>query len=58
MNTPEVPFVRSKIDMADACPEELIIDEDEKVLIFRSVKINRLSGIYVFDYYSPEGCKM
>ena len=31
MNTPELnPFVPDEIDMADACPEELIVDEDQE----------------------------
>ena len=31
MNTPELnPFVPDEIDMANACPEELIVDEDNE----------------------------
>lgn len=47
--------------MADACPKELIVDEDhesdEDIDIF-NVTINCLSGVYVFDFCSPERCKM
>ena len=30
----------------------------KRVLIFCSVTVNRLSGIYLFDFYSPERCKL
>ena len=31
MNTPQLnPFVPDEIDMADACPEELFVDEDHE----------------------------
>ena len=63
MNTPErSPFVPDEIEISDACPEELIFDEDHerdtRILMFCNVTINRSSGIYLFDFYSPERSKM
>ena len=62
MSTPELsPFVPDEIDIANACPKELIVDEDhesDEDIDICSVTIHCLSGIYVFDFCSPERCKM
>ena len=59
MNTPELNlFFPDEIDVVEACPKELIVDENhemKRILIFcRVLTINCLWGIYVFDFCSPD----